>query len=602
LGLAISGATTIQSTLAGPRAAEKDATSTYAAWLESHLLRSSRPRGTAAALQGLQKSSLAAAFALFDASLSAMADIVQRRSAALAQREIVAAVTVLLAIAVAAAILLAVTRSMSRGVHGLAAAITKIVDEDVDALALTLNRLASGDLTARFCPSQAPLKSSGGTELGQLTRAYNALHAGLAAIAAQYSATTINLAELIRQVGASSALVATAAVEGSESAKQVMDAFFQIAQALDVVVNGAREQADSIDDATLSLEELRLTADRMTLVATHQGESIARTTAALEELDAGISALSAQGTTLTTAARDASSEADSGSAAVGETASTIASLKLGSTKATSSMSSLETRSSQVEEIVDTIEDIADQTNLLALNAAIEAARAGEHGRGFGVVADEVRKLAERSSTATKQISSILGAIKRDTIAAAAAMRSSSDSMDSGITVSQRAARSLETVGSAIQTTKNVAELLAVQAVEMRSASTRVTENMAHTSAAVLENTATADDMRSTFGMLRDVMVPVATTAAKNVATAQGVATSVARLADGVGQIEATARALNDEVAQLEDVIAKFVIEAPEAAAARASRARPVPVAADSEAPVAISQVINPDGLATIELF
>jgi hypothetical protein len=46
---------------------------------------------------------------------------------------------------------------------------------------------------------------------------------------------------------------------------------------------------------------------------------------------------------------------------------------------------LEEQSSQVEEIVDTIEDIADQTNLLALNAAIEAARAGEHGRGFAVV-------------------------------------------------------------------------------------------------------------------------------------------------------------------------------------------------------------------------
>jgi methyl-accepting chemotaxis protein len=90
-------------------------------------------------------------------------------------------------------------------------------------------------------------------------------------------------------------------------------------------------------------------------------------------------ALREQGTKLIA---PANSSAPRSIAAVIETAGTITQLKTVSAKAAGAMASLGERSSQVEDIVDTIGDIADQTNLLALNAAIEAARAGEHGRGF----------------------------------------------------------------------------------------------------------------------------------------------------------------------------------------------------------------------------
>ncbi len=150
---------------------------------------------------------------------------------------------------------------------------------------------------------------------------------------------------------------------------------------------------------------------------------------------------------------------------------------------TSAMSRISETSKQIAEIINTIESIATQTNLLSLNAAIEAARAGDAGRGFAVVAEEIGELANQSSEAANNTRKLIQA--------------SIDEVESGNTIANETAESLNIVTEGIKDFVVAAESVKESSVYQSSAMGQITEGITQISEVVQSNSATAQENSAT---------------------------------------------------------------------------------------------------------
>ncbi|MBU2885571.1 methyl-accepting chemotaxis protein [Gilvimarinus agarilyticus] len=181
-----------------------------------------------------------------------------------------------------------------------------------------------------------------------------------------------------------------------------------------------------------------------------QAQAISATRNAIEELMSSVQEVAQLSSSGSEKATEINATAAQGKATLNRNVDTITALAEDVKSTALVVNKFDTFSTDVGQLLNTIQTVAEQTNLLALNAAIEAARAGEHGRGFAVVADEVRDLAVRTRQATEEIHSVISELQSVSQSAVESMENSVDRVNSGVEATQESEVALATILSSVQ--------------------------------------------------------------------------------------------------------------------------------------------------------
>jgi methyl-accepting chemotaxis protein len=219
-----------------------------------------------------------------------------------------------------------------------------------------------------------------------------------------------------------------------------------IADSFNFMISQLRDIISGVQEATLqvssSASEIQTTTEHLAQGSEAQATQIADTAAAVEEMSVSIQQVSENAALSAAVGEQALANARQGARAVLDTIREMNRIRDQVQETAKRLKRLGESSQEIGEIVQLIGGIARRTSILALNASLEAAMAGEAGRGFAVVAEDVKRLSERSTEATKQISTLVRTIQSETNEAVAAMEATTQEVVEGSLLADQAGQAL----------------------------------------------------------------------------------------------------------------------------------------------------------------
>ncbi|GAB5491643.1 MAG: hypothetical protein Phog2KO_18580 [Phototrophicaceae bacterium] len=207
-----------------------------------------------------------------------------------------------------------------------------------------------------------------------------------------------------------------------------IEEFELINNSMNVTVHGLIRASEAINDVT----------QKQSLSAQEQADVIGNANKHLDTFLGLSEQISEQVRQITQASQQAADISEDGQRALEQTLQSMTDIRQQVEAIGTTIVSLAKNTRRIDDIINSVSEIATQSNLLALNASIEAARAGVHGRGFAVVADEVRDLALQSTQSASEIRLILGEIKKSMKDTVEATQIGINNVDAGVSKTQEA--------------------------------------------------------------------------------------------------------------------------------------------------------------------
>jgi methyl-accepting chemotaxis protein len=326
--------------------------------------------------------------------------------------------------------------------------------------------MADGKLDAR-------LDIRGGGEAADLAHAMNSMAQNLHSMVARINSTSEVLTAIDSNLETAARQVVHSAQTQEKSVQETSNAVAQINNSVHEVFGGINrlsesaietsasslEMAATIEEIAMSAEQLEAAVEEVSSSITEMASSIkeigsnivylldASTTTAssIAEMDATIRQVEKNAIDSASISETVRNDAEIGKKAVLEAIAGMQAIRASSQITSDVVETLSLRVNDIGSILSVIDEVAEQTNLLALNAAIIAAQAGEHGKGFAVVADEIRELAERTSSSTKEIASVIKGVQEETERAVEAISQTEERIAAGEKLSHRSGAALEEI-------------------------------------------------------------------------------------------------------------------------------------------------------------